>query len=223
MSSAFSLNHMHTPLRAQALYRQSILYKSIFDDMDTEDADSFRNLATNYVKAKYNLLNADSFENKAVALVRGILPPLSRKELAMETASLFSQNIDEATFLDQVVNNKYWARAGAVVVQELIYLDVLYNYYYNKKQLLNDEDYEELKNQLQWSGSDVSSMTGKEALFVTAVAAHRRGEALLDDKEYESLKQQLVNENSWVVKRGADALEKLGIDTFLGYLHRSLK
>lgn len=201
--------------------RDQRLFKSIFDDMDDEDAESFRKLSTNYLKAKYELLSSDSFNNKAIAMVRSILPPVTPEELQYEIKVLLSQNLDEATFLDQLANNKYWAKAGPVVVQELIYLDVLYNYYYNKKSLLNDEDYEELKNQLQWSGSDVSSMTGKEALFVTAVAAHRRGEALLNDQEYESLKQQLVNENSWVVKRGADALEKLGIDTFLGYLHRT--
>eukprot|EP01035_Chromulina_nebulosa_P019960 gene19960-25929_t len=66
-------------------------------------------------------------------------------------------------------------------------------------------------------------MTGKEALFITSVAANRRGIKLLDDTEYELLKKQLQNVKSWVVLREADGLEKLGVNTYLGYLHRSFK
>ena len=32
----------------------------------------------------------------------------------------------------------------------------------------------------------------------------------------------LKEQGSWVVNRGADALEKMGLNTFIGYLHRAL-
>jgi hypothetical protein len=52
-----------------------------------------------------------------------------------------------------------------------------------------------------------------------------RGAPFLSDGEYNALKQQLTEQKSWVVARGSnqDGLEKLGLQTFLGYLHRSLE
>jgi hypothetical protein len=64
-------------------------------------------------------------------------------------------------------------------------------------------------------------MNAKEALFVTAVASARRGDSIMDDQEYENLKDELKRQGSWVTERGQDALEKHGVDTFMGYLHRS--
>ena len=64
-------------------------------------------------------------------------------------------------------------------------------------------------------------MKADEALFVTAVAAARRGEAIMGDEEYNALKAKPRAVKSWVADRSPDALEKLGLDTFMGYLHRS--
>jgi hypothetical protein len=108
-------------------------------------------------------------------------------------------------------------------VKELLYLDSLYNYYSKGVALLDNGDYAELKDNLTWEGSSVPNMTGKEALFATAVAASRRGTPILDDEEYRELKGFLKSKGSWVTDREPDALEKLGINTFMGYLHRSLK
>jgi hypothetical protein len=49
-----------------------------------------------------------------------------------------------------------------------------------------------------------------------------RGEAILSNEAYETLKKELQQSDSWTVKRQRDPLEKLGLSTFLGYLHRSL-
>jgi hypothetical protein len=108
-------------------------------------------------------------------------------------------------------------------VKELLYLDSLYSYYSNGVALLDNEDYAELKDNLVWEGSSVPNMTGKEALFATSVAASGRGAPILNDEEYQELKTFLKSKGSWVTDRESDALEKLGINTFMGYLHRSLK
>ena len=79
-----------------------------------------------------------------------------------------------------------------------------------------------LQDNLSWEGSSVASMKANEAMFVTAVASSKRGQPIMDDEEYASLKSELSKEGSWVTARGQDALEKLGLDTFLGYLHRAL-
>ena len=87
---------------------------------------------------------------------------------------------------------------------------------------MNNEDYGELKENLTWEGSSIASMNKKEAMFVNAVASSKRGLPMMSDDEYATLKSDLKKEGSWVVSRGQDALEKLGLDTFLGYLHRAL-
>jgi hypothetical protein len=105
----------------------------------------------------------------------------------------------------------------------LIYFDTLYNFYHTKQSLLDNDDYEELKENLTWEGSSVATMNKQEALFVTAVAASRRGDSILGEAEYKELKSELKKQGSWVTNRERDALERLNLDTFLGYLHRSLK
>ena len=66
--------------------------------------------------------------------------------------------------------------------------------------------------------------TGNEAQFIFAVAANARGDdSGLSNDEYDKLKADLQKANSWVVNRGQDPLEKLGLNTFMGYLHRELK
>lgn len=45
---------------------------------------------------------------------------------------------------------------------------------------------------------------------------------IVTDDEYMKLKEALQAEGSWVVQRMMDPLEKMGVDTYLAYLHRSL-
>jgi hypothetical protein len=90
----------------------------------------------------------------------------------------------------------------------------------------------------------IADLKKDEAKFISSVAAYRRGMSELSDAEYEALKNKLVKvnwanllyiyiyiyitiflmihfkEKSWVVMRSPDPLEKLGIETFMGYLHR---
>lgn len=87
---------------------------------------------------------------------------------------------------------------------------------------MEDSDYDELKSSLVWQGSAAATVSGKEALFLSAVAAFHRGKPLLSETEYSTLKRSLQQENSWVTQRQPDALGKLGLDTFLSYLHRAL-
>jgi len=60
--------------------------------------------------------------------------------------------------------------------------------------LLNNEDYVEVKENLEWEGSSVPRMNKNEALFVTDVASLGRGES---DEEYRVLKRiSIVHEES---------------------------
>lgn len=194
-------------------------------------------IAEKYVRAKYKesaKLHGHKFCTKddAAEVLRSILPPVSPGELAREvtkTLDIIMQNpgnsedkIDEDDFVKAIVQNSYWRAAGDLVVKELMYFDALYHYYRTGSSLLNDNDYEELKDNLTWEGSSVATMKAQEALFVSAVASSRRGEPIMDDDEYKKIKLELSQQGSWVVARGKDALERLGLNTFMGYLHRAL-
>ena len=89
-------------------------------------------------------------------------------------------------------------------------------------QLLDDNDFKILKEKLSKEGSIAVSLKQNEAKFILAVAANRRGSPIISDGEYDKLKINLKKENSWVVDRMVDPLEKEGVDTFLSQLHRQL-
>ena len=161
--------------------------------------------------------------------MREILPPVTQDELNDEIDVVLGgmpkteDDIQEIDFIKAVVGNTYWKQAGRLVVKELIFLDCLYSNYQKGAKLLDDESYDELKDSLTWEGSAVTVLKGNEARFIYAVAANNRGESLLSNEEYDELKTTLVNSNSWVVNRVQDPLEKMGLQTFMGYLHRQLK
>ena len=209
---------------------------SLFDLFDGEE-DEMIPIAEHYVHARYQQYARDHAkevcnQEDIAVLLKSLLPPVTTQELKTEvdaTLQVILQNpantpdaINEDCFVKAIVQNSYWRNAGSLVVKELMFFDALYSYYQTGSSLLNNEDYEELKENLTWEGSSVATMNRQECMFVNAVAASKRGEPILSDDEYKRLKEELKGQNSWVVSRGQDALEKLGLDTFLGYLHRAL-
>lgn len=190
-----------------------------------------------YVRAKYQECaeaHGRTYCNEVEAreVLCSFLPPVTPQELddeVTETMELIMKNpknqkdkIDKDDFCQAIVKNSYWKEAGDLVVKELMYFDALYHYYRTGEPLLNDNDYETLKVNLTWEGSSVATMNAKEALFVTAVASARRGDPIMRDEEYANLKKELHKQGSFVTAREQDALKKLGLNTFMGYLHRAL-
>ena len=195
-------------------------------------------VAEHFLRAKYQQCVQSKgreymTKEDAKDVLRSILPPVTAQELQDEVMTSLAiimanpENSDDKIlqdcFVKATIQNSYWKAAGDLVVKELMYFDALYSYYQTGKSLLNNDDYEALKENLTWEGSSVATMNQYEALFVTAVASARRGEPLMSDQEYQAIKDRLVEQNSWVTNRAQDALEKLGIQTFMGYLHRSLR
>ena len=202
-----------------------------------EDDEDMIPVAEAYIRAKYKQVAAahgHSVANKddVREVLQAILPPVTLAELAKEKENIMKdllsheQNspeaINEDDFVKSMIKNSYWRDAGDIVVKELMYFDCLHSYYTTGKPLLDDKNYDELHENLTWEGSSIATMNSKEVQFVSAVAASKRGEPLLDDAEYTALKTELKKAGSWVVNRGDDALEKLGLNTFIGYLHRAL-
>ena len=67
------------------------------------------------------------------------------------------------------------------------------------------------------------TLSGPEAHFIKAVSARASGQKdILSNEEYDRLKNELLKKKSWLVNRQLDPLERLGINTFMKYLHRAL-
>jgi len=241
-SHAFTISSSARTTAASASRSENLILKassSVSSQLFADETEMIP-IAKNYVRAKYRqVIKSHDHQvmdkQDAREVLRTLLPPVTPEELDEEvdktlkalakSAGSNAEEIKEDDFVEAVIQNTYWAEAGDLVVKELMYFDALYNYYCDEKAepLLNNEDYEEVKENLEWEGSSVPRMNKKEALFVTAVASSRRGDSIMSDDEYLELKRDLVQEGSWVTKRAPDGLEKIGLQTFLGYLHRALK
>jgi hypothetical protein len=74
---------------------------------------------------------------------------------------------------------------------ELLYVDALWNYYNGGKFTLSDEDYDRLREELNWQGSGFPTLRRYEIEFVQAAISYSRGEPVLDDGKYEELKRRV--------------------------------
>ena len=239
-STTFSRAFMNTlALKNQQSHSSQLnAVKNIFeiyaDNVDNDDAEAFQRLVGNYLKAKFTDCHGDDCRmfcdrSEVTALLKTVLPPVSKKELdieverALKSIGAGDDDLIEAdSFLNAVVANSFWTTAGPLVVKEMIFLDCLYEYYFKEKRsILDNNDYNDLKEMLTWEGSAVVTMNAKEAQFVISVATSKRGQSTLNDVDYDLLKKELLAANSWVVTTKQDPLEKMGVETFLGYLHRS--
>ena len=216
------------------LQAEKNIFEMYAENVDNDDSEAFQRIVGNYLKAKFSDCHGDDCRmfcdrNEVTALLKTVLPPVSNSELDIEVEKALKSIgagdddlIEADSFLNAVVANTFWSTAGPLVVKEMIFLDCLYEYYFKEKRsILANDDYNDLKEMLTWEGSAVVSMNAKEAQFVISVATSKRGQGTLIDSDYDKLKSELLAAQSWVVTTKQDPLEKMGIETFLGYLHRS--
>lgn len=70
------------------------------------------------------------------------------------------------------------------------------SYYISGRQLLNDADFDLLKEDLAWNGSSMVQMNRQETKYLAAVQAYLKGTPILSDAEFDQLKAQLKEEGS---------------------------
>jgi len=62
--------------------------------------------------------------------------------------------------------------------------------------MLNDEEFDLLKEDLQWNGSDMVQMSKKELKYLAAVQDYMKGSPSMSDSEFDSLKKELMDTGS---------------------------
>jgi hypothetical protein len=80
--------------------------------------------------------------------------------------------------------------------KERIFLDALQSYYASGRQVLDDEEFDLLKEDLQWNGSSLVQMNRNEAKYLAAMQAYLNGEPIMGDSEFDALKATLKEEES---------------------------
>jgi hypothetical protein len=86
--------------------------------------------------------------------------------------------------------------------KEQEFLEALGSYYYEKKSILTDAEFETLREELLWSGSKVAILDSDEQRFLEATLSYARGQPMLSDADYDELKAKLRAGNSIVTAQG---------------------
>lgn len=76
--------------------------------------------------------------------------------------------------------------------------------------MLSDDDFDLLKEDLQWNGSPVVVLNRDEAKYLSAMQAYLKGKPIMSDSEFDSLKRELKESGS---KFAVDTEPKCYIDT----------
>eukprot|EP00293_Proteomonas_sulcata_P020925 CAMPEP_0184312214 /NCGR_PEP_ID=MMETSP1049-20130417/47956_1 /TAXON_ID=77928 /ORGANISM="Proteomonas sulcata, Strain CCMP704" /LENGTH=307 /DNA_ID=CAMNT_0026628177 /DNA_START=134 /DNA_END=1057 /DNA_ORIENTATION=- len=83
-----------------------------------------------------------------------------------------------------------------VAAKEKLYLDALAAFHNDGTQLLGDEEYSQLKEDLEFEGSSVSTMTREEVKFMVAANRWQEGKSIMPDDEFDALRRKLKAANS---------------------------
>jgi hypothetical protein len=81
-------------------------------------------------------------------------------------------------------------------------MQALQGYYYDGQSKLTDEEFENLKDDLVWSGSQVAVLSSAEQRFLEATISYSKGKPILSDEEYDELKKVLKEQGSMVTQAG---------------------
>mmetsp|Transcript_62256 Transcript_62256/g.124794 ORF Transcript_62256/g.124794 Transcript_62256/m.124794 type:complete len:303 (+) Transcript_62256:54-962(+) len=80
--------------------------------------------------------------------------------------------------------------------KERIFVDALQAYFYDGRELLNNLDFDQLKEDLLWQGSPVAVMGRDETKYLTAMQQYLAGKPIMSNEEFDALKQSLKSTGS---------------------------
>jgi len=87
----------------------------------------------------------------------------------------------------------------ALEAREKLYLDATAAYFNDGSKLIEDDDYDDLKNDLAFEGSNVGLMDRDEIKFMVAASRYAEGRPFMSDSEFDTLRRKLKAKNSKAV------------------------
>ncbi|MCO5579013.1 hypothetical protein L7F22_032864 [Adiantum nelumboides] len=85
---------------------------------------------------------------------------------------------------------------------EAEFLEALQSFYYDKKPIMSNEEFDNLKEELIWEGSSVVILSSDEQRFMEASMAYAAGKPNITDADYDALKLKLKKSGSKVAIEG---------------------
>ncbi|KAF0897004.1 hypothetical protein E2562_031308 [Oryza meyeriana var. granulata] len=82
------------------------------------------------------------------------------------------------------------------------FLQALQAFYYDKKAIMSNEEFDNLKEELMWEGSSVVMLSPDEQRLLEASMAYVAGNPIMTDAEFDELKLRLRKEGSEIVQEG---------------------
>lgn len=82
--------------------------------------------------------------------------------------------------------------------KERIFLDSVQSYYFSGSCSLSDEQFDKLKEDLTWEGSNKITLNRNETLFLSAMQAYNKGAPIIPDKQFDELKITLREQQSTI-------------------------
>ncbi|CAA7411092.1 unnamed protein product [Spirodela intermedia] len=82
------------------------------------------------------------------------------------------------------------------------FLQALQAFYFEKKAIMSNEEFDNLKEELMWEGSSVVMLSPDEQKLLEASMAYASGNPIMTDVEFDELKLKLKQEGSDIVQEG---------------------
>jgi DNA-directed RNA polymerase subunit RPC12/RpoP len=125
----------------------------------------------------------------------------NRKEIAFDGSRFFETGVEDEDCIPKEEYCLVDPNSGApirlsVEEKERMFLDALQSYYVSGRQVMDDAEFDALKEDLAWSGSEVVNLNRKEIMYLEAMQAYIRGEPILSDAEFDQLRDELRGEGS---------------------------
>lgn len=86
-----------------------------------------------------------------------------------------------------------------LAAREKLYLDATAAFHLDGSALIEDDDYDQLKNDLAFEGSKVGLMNRDEIKFMVAASRYAEGKPIMSDSEFDALRRKLKAANSQAV------------------------
>jgi hypothetical protein len=113
---------------------------------------------------------------------------------------------------DSTAANSFTRKDGSLMTKlekEQLYLDCCASWNIDKKPLMEDTQFEALKEDLTFDGSMVMMMSRQEIQFMVAKNRYNKGNPFMKDDDYEALRKQLIKQGSDAVKHEASSCKIL--------------
>lgn len=127
----------------------------------------------------------------------------NRKEIAFDGTRFYETGLDDEECIPQqeyCIIDPDTSQPIRLTIEEKerMFLDALQSFYVSGRQVMDDAEFDALKEDLSWNGSEVVNLNRKEIAFLEAKQAYMKGTPMMSDAEFDTLKGELLEDGSTI-------------------------